>query len=308
MINIPWFVWKMGVALVVIAFALAISSCSSSVASISGGREVLLVPSVNAGWEGWCVIVDNGSEGGCPPGSSRFPIVAESWSSGGPPLGTSAYAVTTRNVFSVSFDGRKPIRTRAEAALPDGLRAVEIEIHGESLLEESNSLPRFIPFNGKGEMLPQSAKGERSLGVEVPTVKLADPAHPASGVCRIHSLGLAGLRVGGGSVITRVPSSTGIVGQGFLSCASTSYNLNGWSLLAGVLLDASHPGVEPPPLSAMRPLKGHPDIFEAPGPEGTGPGEELVARRIHGAWLVVSRAKLRQRLTLLEHLRATIHL
>jgi hypothetical protein len=54
----------------------------------------------------------------------------------------------------------------------------------------------------------------------------------------------------------------------------------------------------------MQPLSGHPGISQAPGTEG-----EIVARRIPGAWLAVVKGQgLAQRLTLLEHLSATVQL
>jgi hypothetical protein len=53
-------------------------------------------------------------------------------------------------------------------------------------------------------------------------------------------------------------------------------------LTAAVLLNAADPGATPPPLPGMKPLQGHPGLFEAPGPSG-----EMAARRIPGAWLVV---------------------
>jgi hypothetical protein len=299
--------WTGGVVAAVI-FVLTASSCAGSADLISESREVLLVPSLNAGWVGWCVISVDPSFGGCPPGRSRPPILAESWSSGGPPRETDGYAVTTSQVVAVSFDGEPAIPTHAEAALPDGLRGVGLEIRGKSLLEESETIPRFTPLNEKGEVIPRPTEArslpQGPLGMEVPTRNLRNPGHPTSGACRISAEHLNGLMVGGGSVITRIAAYSGLMGQGFLSCGSTSYNLDGWPLLAGMLLNASHPGSAPPRLAAMRPLLGHPGIFEAPGSEE----EEMVARRVHGAWLVVARAKLKQRLSLLEHLRATVHL
>jgi hypothetical protein len=288
-----------------------ISACSSGEdrSLISADQEVLLVPQVNAGWTGWCVISVNGSVGGCPPGKSHLPIIAESWSSGGPPRETESYAVTTSQVAAVSFDDEPPVPTHAEAELPNGLRAVVLEIHGRSLLEERGSVPRFTPLNAKGETIrPSRSVSSRLLGIEVPTRSLGNPAHPTSGPCRMTTEHLRDLSVGGGSVISQVRSYSGLIGKGFLSCASTSYNLDGWPLLAGMLLNAGHPGSAPRSLLGMKPLKGHPGIFQAPGPEGLEPDGGMIARRVHGAWLVITRAKLPQRLALLAHLRATIHI
>jgi hypothetical protein len=56
----------------------------------------------------------------------------------------------------------------------------------------------------------------------------------------------------------------------------------------------------------MKTLAGHPGVFEAQSSEG-----RMVARRIPGAWLVVTEettSGLAVPVELLEHLRATIHL
>ncbi len=286
--------------LALVLFGLGVSSCAGDASVVV--QQVLLVPSVNAGWAGWCV---NGSGGGCPPGKARLPIVAEGWSSGGPPLETNAYAITASNVYSVSYDGRPPIRTHPDAALPGGLRSVGIEIRGRDLLEESSAIPRFEPLDAKGEEIKTSTAYERNLGVEMPIRNITDPARPKSGACRIDAAGLAGLKVGGGSVVVHIQPYPGLIGDGFLTCASTSYNLDGWPLLASVLLSASHPGSSPPPLPGMKEVHKHPGIFEAPGP---GSQEDLLARRIPGAWLVVSRAMRKQRLRFLEHLRGSVNL
>jgi hypothetical protein len=71
-----------------------------------------------------------------------------------------------------------------------------------------------------------------------------------------------------------------------------------------MLLDAAHPGATPASLLGMRLLAGHRGVFIGPGSES---GE--LARRIPGAWLLVSQgANISQRLTLLEHPHATLHL
>jgi hypothetical protein len=284
--------------------ALSCSGIAGGNSRVVKHQEILLVPPMNAGSAGWCMAIP--PEGGCAAGRSRPPIVAESWTSGGPPTVTMGYALTTSQVLSVSISGGSSIPTRAEAALPDGLRAVVIEVRG--LNPEHEQLPHFTPLNAQGErMLQSSGRGSeirgRGLASEVPVRNVDNPARPSSGACRISQEHLVGLKSEAGSVITVVKSQVGLIGQGFLSCASTSYKLDGWPLLACVLLDAGHPGADPPPLPNMKPLAGHPGIFEAPGPEG-----EFVARRVNGAWLGVARAELGQRVTLLEHLHATVRL
>jgi hypothetical protein len=104
--------------------------------------------------------------------------------------------------------------------------------------------------------------------------------------------------------MTQVRPHREVYGREFVSCAYTAYLFKNWPIVAGVLLDASRPGATPASLPAMQPLQGHPGIFQGPGVEG-----ETIARRIPGAWLVVAKGEgLQQRLTLLQHLQATIRL
>jgi hypothetical protein len=289
-------------------FLLAVS-CSSAGrgARPAEGGAVLLVPEVNAGVAGWCLSTP--PEGGCARGRSRPPVVAETWSGGS--TGATGYALTTSAVRSVSIDGGAVIATHEQSGLPDGLRGVSVEIAG--LDPERERLPRFTPLNAAGDVIPQAAgRGNEisrgTLAVEVPVRSVSDPARPQSGACRIIAEGLGQVTVQGGSVVTVVKTYSGLIGEGYISCASTSYTVDGWPLLASVLLDAAHPGTSPRPLPDMRPLKGHVGMFYAPGPEGSSFEGGLVARRIPGAWLVVSRAKLQQRVSLLEHLHALVSL
>ena len=94
------------------------------------------------------------------------------------------------------------------------------------------------------------------------------------------------------------------VGQEFVSCISTNYSLNNWPISAAVLINATHPGATPGPLLAMQPAANHPGIFAGPGVGGA-----TIARRINGGWLLVAGGKgLQQRLSLLDHLGATVHI
>lgn len=108
-------------------------------------------------------------------------------------------------------------------------------------------------------------------------------------------------------VATVIRPENGLVGQALESCVDITYfYLGEHALTTAVLLSASHPGAMSPALPGMKPLAGHAGIFEAPGD-----GNEMAARRIPGAWLVVEENDeigLRVPVELLEHLRATIHL
>jgi hypothetical protein len=309
------------VALGLLVCAIIASACSSSSRASTSPAAVgyksitinpapiRLVPETEAGIAGWCVAKPNGAT--CQEGRPREPIIAGSWSSSNPPPVTEGYALTLSQVAAVSVNGGPRIPTRHEAALPDGLRVVAVTIHGVKPPRLSGASKRrrfdlrFTARNVKGEPIVELATPHpRLVATPLPTLSLQDPANPTSGVCRIETAtSLAGLVAEGGSVLTQVRPNRGLLGEAFLSCASTGYSLEGWSPVAAILLSASQPGSTPPSLPAMQRLPGHPGIFEAPGSNG-----EMVARRISGAWLVVERAPLQQRLTLLEHLRATLDL
>lgn len=297
-----------------VATAVVLSACAGSGDPWSTAKydEVLLVPQLRAGWAGWCMVrVNPEGEGGCGGPRSHAPIFAEDWSSGGPPALTVARAVMSKEVTSVGFGGEPPIRTRVDAALPDGLRTVAIVIHGKELLSEHTSLPRFIPLDARGKQIPQTNSGllEANQGViaqSQPTVTVG--AATASGICEINAVHVSGLTREEGEVIARVRSYSGLIGKGFLACADTSYSLHGWSPLVSVLLSAEHPGSTPPALPAMTAVPGHPGIFQAPSEEAQ-PSEDMVARRIPGAWLAVSKGEgLQQRLRLLNYVRAKLDL
>jgi hypothetical protein len=270
---------------------------------------IRLVPDTQAGIAGWCVAELNGVV--CQEERPHEPIIAGSWSSSSPPPVAEGYALTSSQVAAVSVNGGPRIPTRHEAALPDGLRVVAVTLHGVKRLRLSGATkrhrfrPRFTPLNVQGKPIVKLATPHpRLVAAPLPTLSLRDPANPTTGVCRIETAtSLAGLVPEGGSVLTQVRPNRELLGEAFLSCASTGYSLEGWSPVAAILLSASQPGATPPSLPAMQELPGHPGAFEAPGFNGG-----MVARRVPGAWLVVERAPLQQRLTLLEHLGAAVYL
>jgi hypothetical protein len=224
------------------------------------------------------------------------------------PPETVGVALTTDAVARVEITEGISVPTKAEKSLPKGLRAAVIKVSGRDLMGSHVHRPRFIPLNGSGAVIPQAAIETASeLLRAIPTRKVSNPANPAFGICEIAMRAHPGLTADGGSVITEVHSYSGFVGGGFISCASTSYELAGWPLLASVLISASHPGGWPPPLPRMRPVPGHLGVFATLASGGSEPENELYARRAHGGWLVVGGAKATQRLELLGDLRASIH-
>jgi hypothetical protein len=184
-----------------------------------------------------------------------------------------------------------------------------IRVNGK-LRSADGAFPHFIPLDSNGAVIPQSRDEiSHRLLRSLPTRAVPHPAMPSPGTCEIDVKGHPmGLTANGGSVISEVHGFTGIAGSGFITCASTSYELSGWPLLASILISASHPGAAPPSLPGMKSVPGYPGIFSAPGPERAGSEGELYARRVRGAWLVVGRAKSAQRLALLKDLRVTVRI
>jgi hypothetical protein len=325
-------------ALVVVAAGvcvLAVTACAGSaggasqthasqVRQVPSHDEVVLVPRLGAGDGGWCITTIRAASG-CPSlglSVSRGPIIIEHWSgqstyfgggrrsSGEGPV-REGIVLTTSEVAAVSFEGGAPIATHAESALPDRLRGAILDLRGGSGgqvggLTVPPPLPRshFTALNAKGEPIPQLHAPAPPLGFVVPNRSWGRSATQPPGVCGVEVRGLAGLVSEGGGVMTAVRPHPDVRGREFVDCERTTYLLDKWPLEVNVLLDAAHPGSTPARLPALQPLAGHPGLFEGPGLEA-----DTIARRIPGAWLLVAEGEgLQQRLTFLEHLRATVHL
>jgi hypothetical protein len=296
-------------SVVVLACVLAVAGCSAGASRVVtpvvhvSGERVLLLPAEAAGEAGWCMTTE--STGACGYASVHPPIVGESWSSSsssgeGSSEEVQGFGLTSGEVTHVVVKGQT-IPTRAESELPDGLRAVAVEFRGKGP-GNGERFPRFRPVNSSGQIIP--ARRGPPLIVRTEPTRFSDANHPAVGACRIKVEPFGGLVVGGGSVVARVRVYAGLLGQAFQVCASSSYAINGLHLGVAVLLSAAHPGDAPAMLPAALPLPGHQGVFYEPGVEG---GETL-ARRVAGAWIVVSKGKdQRERLTLLEHVRVTMH-
>jgi hypothetical protein len=292
----------------------AASSCatgsSPTAAVVVPGGQVMLVPQITAGWAGWCMAVATEGSGGCGtyPAMSG-PVFSESWSAG--KSVTTGAALTIGEVAATSVDGGRPVPTRRASAVAGalGLRSVIVEIHSKKLEAEDNkSYPHFTPLSAKGVVIQRSAKPDIPLGLNVPVRRWRQPEHAPLGICELRVEKWPGVSARWGGVVTVVRRSySGLLGRPFLSCASTEYFREEQPVEAGILLDASHPGAEPPPLPAMKAVAGHPGIFEAQGERGEG---QMLGRRVSHAWLVVEEggSSLEQRLALLEHLHATVYL
>lgn len=294
------------------------SSCSASTAHrpyvsrpAPNGR-VMLVPELQGGTGGWCMATSTetateGSSGCGPLEESTGPIFNERCQ--GNELRLYVFALTTSEVAAVSVDGGTPIPTVSNVTLLDGLRAAAVEVRRRHGRTSPLHCPKVTPLDANGRPIRREGKPGRPQAFTLPGRRHWEgPARPPRGVCRLTATRLPREIVPeDGYVATLVKPYRGLLGHALLSCVSTVYVYEEeHHLPSAVLLDASHPGATPPPLPGMKPLAGHPGIFEAPGSEG-----EMAARRIPGAWLVVEEEDdigLNAPVELLEHLHVTMHL
>jgi hypothetical protein len=270
--------------------------------------EVFLTAPVHAGSVGWCLVQTTSNGGGfaCPVTlTPRRPILNESWGGSGPPPVSHGLILTSNEVAAVAINGGIPIPTRTEPGLLYGLRTVLLEADRASLTELfGHGLPQLTPLNTSGQTLTQPTTRPRPTGYDLQTSSWKRPGHPKQGACALSATHVRGLTARWGRVLRRIHAIRGLAGRPFLSCADTEYFLQSWPLDVGIVLDATDPGVPPAPLPLMKPAAGHPEYYQAPGGNG-----KVLARRIHGAWLLVEGGNgLAQRFVVLSHIRATIHL
>ena len=224
-----------------------------------------------------------------------------------PTFAAVGFLITAGRVASVSVDGGAPIPTAPAAGLQLGYRVVAYEIPFATAAEAHEFLfGRLLitarAYNAKGQPLPPYA-GTEPLGQQLETEEWegSDMTH---GACRIASSHLPGLTSRGGSVVKVLRPVIDLTGRPFLSCANTKYEYGTQSLEAAIVLDATHPGVPPAPIPATKPVPGHRGVIES-----RITGEDIVARRVPGAWLLVEGgASLRERVIVLAHLRAATHI
>src|ERR1700722_20137130 len=77
-----------------------------------------------------------------------------------------------------------------------------------------------------------------------------------------------------------------------LPCMSTTFRMEGASIVAMVLLDAGHPGSDPAGLPAVQPVAGHPGVVSGPAVEQGTKEVENDCSTGAGAWLVVSKGRI----------------
>jgi hypothetical protein len=304
------------------------TSCSrSAVSTAVVNEQVILVPLLRAGSVGWCAM-ERGT-GNCGEGTGHLPILVESLNEssgiGGSGIERGAtiegMVVATPRVAVVALEKfiimRDPLRMAGrerwsaagtfalhkEPGLPDGLHAAVLAVKYKRPAG-GRILVRFLPLNANGKQISQ-ARARVLLSKMLPVRSVSDAARPASGVCRIDMKPMSGVFAFGAQVINSVMPEPGFIGHAFITCASTIYKIGGWRVEAAVLLDAADPGARPVPLPLMKPLPGRRGVFEA-WRESDVP---VLARRVPHAWLVVTEGRdMSERLRVLEHLSASMHL
>jgi hypothetical protein len=285
------------------------SAADSSVMQASARRTVVLSPAVEAGWAGWCVSIEGVElSGSCASVRSHGLILAERWGRG-VRGGVVDVGVTSSNVASVLLSNGAVMPTRAEPGLPAGLRVIVAEIADGGTMPLGAIISHGLtPLNAKREQIARANDRVGSLGYEVQSEGRNVPSH---GICAIGTTGTGAIRTIRGGEVSDKQSYPGLIGEAFVTCASTEYSFDRGtvSLLGGMLVDASRVGTTPGPLPRMKILDGHDGIYEAPAETG-----EILAKRLAGAWLFVASGPftkasvdLAQRLSLLEHLRAKVN-
>jgi hypothetical protein len=283
------------------------------------GVRVGLTPTLEGGYAGWCVTMISrysGRHGGVSCGGVRTstgPIFDETCSDEvTPKIVTRVLLLTRGNVAAVTVAGGAPISTESNHMLPAGLRAAALELPGykvaprpATVIQPWNPCPRVTSLNTNGKPIHEQGRSGAPLSVQLPRRQWEAPARQPNGICRLSSTGLRrGTIVSGGTVAIRVGPLPKLIGHAFISCTEITYlYMREHNIPAAVLLNAEHPGANPPPLPDMRAVRRHPGVFATP--------PDRFARRIHGAWLVVQEEDNigpSVPVELLEHLRATVHL
>ena len=267
--------------------------------------ELAFSPPVTGGSLGWCVDyrTPHMSSGQCPQTASAVsPILEPSWSSSAPPPVTQGFVLTTSAVAAVSVNGSRAIPTRAAVADPDGLRAVLVEFasFGRRLF---GRLPRVVALSAAGNPVKRSEPTVRYPDYGLEGVFWQRPSRPPRGACILTSYQFPGLIPEWGHVVPKIRSFTDLLPPALLSCIDTEYYLNNWPLDAAVVLNHPILGLTLNSYTTSSACQVIQVCLETAGWTGQ------VARRTGNAWIVVEGGNgLKQRLTVLEHLRASIHL
>jgi hypothetical protein len=269
------------------------------------GAEVRLSPGLEGGWVGWCMSVRIGAYGSARCGvapNAHEQIGYEHWEAGG--SATRGVALLNAPLEAVAVDDANAAFAGQATGVP-AVTAALVEI-AAPFPAQSHWFDEFEPVFGavRSSGSRGLAAPEHAFTASVPALAWSAPQAAPSGVCAITPSRLPGLRARSGHVATSVTPTPGLSGAGFASCIDTEYSFAHASFDAGVLLDAALPNATAPPaLPGATAVRHHRGYFSAPGWSG-----QILARRLGNAWLAVEGgATLRQRLRVLSHLRASVH-
>jgi len=272
--------------------------------AVGAQGEVRLVPGLEGGWVGWCMVVRTSTyrAARCPVAPRQQAIGYESWEAGG--SGTRGIALVTAPIEAVAVDEAGTATVAAPVSGVTGVSAALVEIP-VPFPAKSSWFDEFEPVlhstrssGGRGRSAPQ-----RDYSASLPASVWQAPSLPPAGVCSLTASHRSGLTPRFGHVVTSLAPTPGLAGGGFASCIDTEYSFARCSLDAAVLLAAAAPGVAVPgALPGAAPVHHHPGLVSAPGWNG-----QVLARRVGDAWLAVEGgSSLRQRIEVLAHLRASV--
>ncbi|HSZ69802.1 MAG TPA: hypothetical protein VK756_05520 [Solirubrobacteraceae bacterium] len=276
--------------------------------SVAGAHyEITLTPSLQPGSIGWCTWIHfrdvpslrarggggfggGGCDGTPAVGSPLFGQDGER----GPGLW---YVLAAPQVAAVRVANGPTVLTRASARLPYGFRAAVFELPAKT---PSGRAPRLTALDAAGRPI---AGGFYETPPKEPAGYWQYPQRQPQGRCPLTARRGSGVSVREGTIVTAIAPDPGIIGHAFLSCVGLGFRLRGTWLEAAVLLDAKHPGAPPAALPDMRPVPGAPGFLDRSGPS-VSENEDLTARRVGNAWLVVQgEASVSQRVQALRALR-----
>jgi hypothetical protein len=257
--------------------------------SVAGAHyEITIAPSLQPGSIGWCTWIGFSdvphfrgggfSGGGCDGtpavGSPLFGPDGER----GPGLW---YVLTAPQVAAVHVADGPTVLTRASARLPFGFRAAVFELPAKT---PSGRAPRLTALDAAGRPIPGSFY---ETPPKEPARYWQHPQRQPQGRCPLTARPGSGVSVREGMILTAIAPDPGIIGHAYLSCVGLGFRLHGTWFKAAVLLDAKHPGAPPAALPGMRSVPGAPSFLERSSPS-ISEDQDLVARRVGDAWLVVA--------------------
>jgi hypothetical protein len=284
---------------------------------VQRGFNVRLYPATIVGVAAYCEAVEeHGRTGGSacgaiPTAASPF-VGGYGFGHGGRSI---TIVVTLPEVASILVAGVRTVSPVTVPGLPYGLRAARIETSSRPPATKSAMRHAGIvlaAFNAQGHQLPEARNGYQPQarvlvwGHPSPLMRLRFDRrvlpHAPSSPCQVAVSGLPGLVARAGQVAIDIRPFPGkLIGEAFLPCLETDYALGKEPVRALVLLNAANPSGRAGEMPNFHPVPGAPGFFNE--------GGTLTAERSGNAWLVVGQgSSLQQRIEVLRHLTATVHL